>query len=241
MKEDRDFEQREEHFPDNMTHSIHAVAGSLTEAHHLNQAQNAQNDLMLARAENIHMHLRAGNINAEQALTLMLDIPLLDYVDDEDFGFDTMRYEMAMDVNVHHKDDSGIDTDTKVDTKASYGGGLFARLAGVKASVEATTDIKTSNHHLDEAGYHSASKLEFTMKRFPAPKGRKMVREAVRELFKLAIKQQQAQQAEQDRLMRQETGQKGVPKDLPKQDDASEQPANTSNSEIEDYGGSEEA
>ena len=211
-----DFTQRENHIPDEISNTFDAVLGGAQKYHHKNLMAEAQFGQFCAGIKNVRTSLQAGLIGPDQALTMMQDLPFIEYIDDEGFGLDTLELDLSFRVSSHSEAKS--DTDVKIGSETDVGISTGFLGMGAKVNQKVTAQVAHHAEQADSADYSAYIRVKATMKRTkPAPARRftsLLVQEMVRdthEMCKAIFKRQKAK-------LQEETANTDVPKQLPKQD-----------------------
>ena len=217
-----EYRDRQNEFPDEIQNTLGAFLTSLQKAHHTNILTEVEFVKAVSDLKNIETKLEAGLLDAQQALTLMQSLPAIEYCDDEGFGLDKGRIKMNMRVNAHTSDKSTTEGGASSSGSASFGGGLLGALGGVHGSLKISGHFSHAAEHANESDYSAYTELEVWLKRTkPSPARRltsQLMQEAIKNVGELAKSRQELQKEQ----MRQELGDKPVPKSIPKNENDGE-------------------
>ena len=212
------FRGREDAYPDQIGATLHAFLSELQDTHHgfiLNEVDFIKHCTELGA---IKQQLQAGVIGAEQALTLMQELPVIEYCDDEGYGLDDSEIEMNMRVSAsvkeNKKDEGAVDSDTEV--SASVGYGPFGH---AKVSQKIHGHYSHAAEQAHEADYSAYTKLTVRLKRIKPPPARRLTSQLMQEYVRDIHEILKMQMKRQSAALNEELASKEPPKALPPKKD----------------------
>ena len=216
-----EYRERQHEFPDEIGNTLGAFLGGLQKAHHDNLIGEIEFLKAVQGLKNIETKLQTGDLNAEQALTLMQSLPALEYCDAEGFGLDTARVKMNMRVSSHASEKKT--TEGSADTSGSIKIGGIAAAFGAGGSMKVSGHIAHSAEQANEADYSAYTEIEVTLKRTKPAPARRLTSEFMQEFIKDTHAVIKGQVARQKDALRDELAGKEPPKSLPEeQEDAND-------------------
>ena len=228
-----DYTQREAHIPDEISNTFDAVLGGAQKYHHRNLLQEAEFSKFCAGIENIQTKLQAGLIGPAQALTMMQDLPFIEYVDDEGFGLDTLELDLSFRVNSHSEQKQNTDVKVGSETDASVSTGFLGM--GAKVNQKVTAQVSHGAEQADSADYSAYMRVKATMKRTKAAPARRLTSLLVQEMVKDTHEMCKSVTKRQKQALQQEIAEQEVPKQLPKAEDAGNQGNSQETSSVDNF------
>ena len=208
------FRGRQNEFPDQIGATLHAFLSELQEAHHgfiLNEVDFIEHCTKLG---SIKQQLQAGVIGAQQALTLMQELPVIEYCDDEGYGLDdseiTMNMRVSASVKENKKDEADVASDTEVSASAGYG-----PFGHAKVSQKIHGHYSHGSEQAHESDYSAYTKLTVRLKRIKPPPARRLTSQLMQEYVKDIHEVIKMQMKRQSAALNEELANKEPPKQLP--------------------------
>lgn len=234
-----EYVNREDAYPDQIGATLSAFFTELQKAHHgfiLNEVDFIK---YCSELGSIKQKLSAGVIGAEQALTLMQELPVIEYCDDEGYGLDDSEIEMNMRVSAstkeNKKDEGSVDSDTSIE--GSYGFGPFGH---AKAKQQIHGHFSHAAEQAHESDYSAYTRIKSRLKRIKPPPARRLtsqlMQEYVKDIHTIVKSQMKRQSAALSEELAGQDPPKQLPKDEKKNDDAAtfDAPTNDAENDSED-------
>ncbi len=170
----------------------------------------------IAAMKNVEWGISVGIIGLEQALTLMANLPLANYVNKDYFGPVKATQDMCFRVATSKKSQSEFDENVKSHAGGKIGGflGIFG---GGSFSVDSDTTYKTGERRGTDCSATVDTHVEYG--RLPAPETVSFLESESDEVVKEGMKLSKIMLEKQKNKLTDDVDSAEVPKDLPKDDD----------------------
>ena len=214
-----EFAGREQQIPNQMGALIHGHIKEVTSAEHQTRLDYAEFMKMVCAADSVMWAVQVGILTLDQALTVMAQIPLINYVNTDYLGVTDSTLEMEFRVSASRQDTSKTDTHVDTETNISAGGGGLSKLFGApKVSTKISAGMNYSKENQRKSDYSSRVSCTVNIGRLPPPEGVAFMQQVTQDVVNAAMDinkqliQKQANQLSDDM----EAG--DVPKQLPGSD-----------------------